>query len=259
MPAQIMSYGYYPMPQMAPVQYIEYSPGVFYPVGMLPTSFYPQRVISVVPPKNDEVVSKLLDDFDKSIEDQSSCRLLQKRLEEEQARGETKMAQRLYDKMINNIVTYMNSTFGNYLCQKLFEQLKEEQLYLVVKRAKERVTELCNDLHGTRSFQQLIRASVKSSELRKQIAQVLTGHIYEIITVRYILFATNRRTSTETTSSSSVSNSCNPLRTTSSTTKSSLIVPTSLCTNMAVVLCKNALASLILNRKHDLLIRWSRL
>ncbi len=194
---QMMQYGYYPqptagipmqmpmmMPQQAPVQYVEYSPGVFYPVSVMPGTYCPQRVLSVVPPKNDEVVTKLLEDIEKSIADQSSCRLLQKRLEEEQARGETKMAQRLYDKMIDNIVTYMNSPFGNYLCQKLFEQLSEEQIYLVVKRVRDRAAEVCNNLHGTRSIQQLIRASTKSSELRQEIAKALSGHIYDIITVR---------------------------------------------------------------------------
>ncbi len=183
------AYGYYPPQpagmQMPTTQYVEYSPGVFYPVSMVPTQpFYPQHVISIMPPKNDEVITKLLNDIDKSVSDQSSCRLLQKRLEEEQSRHETKMARRLFDKVINNVVTHMNSVFGNYLCQKLFEQLTEEQLYLVIKRVCEDVVDVCNNIHGTRSIQQLIRISSKSPELRQEIAKMLSGHIFDIITVQ---------------------------------------------------------------------------
>ena len=63
-------------------------------------------------------IDKLLEKADAAVRDQASCRFLQKKLEE----GSKEVVEKIFNKLILSIDSYMNDAFGNYLCQKLFEQ-----------------------------------------------------------------------------------------------------------------------------------------
>ncbi len=148
-------------------------------MGGIPTYYQPQPVVALTTPKMDEVADQLLSTFDSTIEDQSGCRFLQTRLEDKKTSPE--MITKLYTKVVENVGKYMCLPFGNYLCQKLFELLGEEQLYVIFKRIKTSVVEIAKNLHGTRSVQQLIKVAVgKSGHLKEQVIGILKGKVSEI-------------------------------------------------------------------------------
>ena len=176
-PIPYEGYGYYPpMPQ---IPYAPYPPCLYYPVPA-PAPFY-------LPPEvhtnEDDVVNKLLFNIEKALNDQSSCRLIQKKLEEENIEERNTIANKLFGKMINKIEEYMNLPFGNYLCQKLFELLSQKQVSTVTTRIRPHLTSIANNLHGTRSVQKLIEISLKYEELMPEIEALLSTHIPELVMV----------------------------------------------------------------------------
>jgi len=74
-------------------------------------------------------------------------------------------------------------SFGNYLCQKLFELLNEDKLHCVLKKIKPRIEEIAKDIYGARSIQQLIRISLYSDKLRNEIIRILRPLLKGIIMV----------------------------------------------------------------------------
>ena len=169
--------------QPVPTQYVEYSPGIMYPVGVAPSYYSQQPTVSLTTPNMADVVDKLLIDFDASIEDQSSCRFLQKQLEDLSVTGDTSIIGKVYDKVLIKIDKYMCLPFGNYLCQKLFELLAEEQLYIILKRIKQDIISISGNLHGTRSVQQLMKIALKNSHLTDSLVEVLKGTVCDMIIV----------------------------------------------------------------------------
>ena len=187
------NYGYYPQVGnvgngMVPgvpgqVQYIAYPAYVYCPVAPI-TAFYvtppPQPTTVAV---QDDVIDKLLNTIDKTLGDQSSCRLIQKKLEEESEARRNALVSKLFGKMVNKIAEYMNLPFGNYLCQKCFELLNEKQLSEVIHRIKPSAVSISNNLHGTRSIQKLIESSAKHAELRVALSEVMSGHVTALVMV----------------------------------------------------------------------------
>lgn len=185
--APISQQAYMPIyPQYGyPEQYV--NPQMMYAQPMQP--YYPAApqqppVLSLSVPKMEEVVDKLLSDFENTIEDQSGCRFLQKQLEDlPEGVTRTSVATKIYNKMAGNIGKFMCMSFGNYLCQKLFEVLGEEQLYIVLKKIKGSLIEICKNMHGTRSFQHIIKIGLKNAALKDEILKMLKGTIKEIVMV----------------------------------------------------------------------------
>jgi len=145
---------------------------------MAPAIFLPQPTEIA-----DDVVTKLLADIDKALVDQPSCRLLQKKLEEEKEETRMATAKKLFSKMLEKIVQYMNLPFGNYLCQKLFELLTEAQLAAVLSKVQPNVVAVSNNLHGTRSIQKLLERAASFPLLRGRIVEMMKGHVEELIKV----------------------------------------------------------------------------
>eukprot|EP00830_Metopus_es_P013151 TRINITY_DN3143_c0_g1_i2.p1 TRINITY_DN3143_c0_g1~~TRINITY_DN3143_c0_g1_i2.p1 ORF type:complete len:522 (-),score=86.42 TRINITY_DN3143_c0_g1_i2:4-1512(-) len=184
----------YPMPSYYPMmampntyfpeggsQYVEYSPGIFYPINSVPRAIPQPKLVNLNTTKaQDEIINSLLSEIAKSLNDQSSCRLLQKKLEEDST-GRALLASKLFQKMIDKIGEYMKLPFGNYLCQKLFEIWKKEELQEILTQLGDDIVAICNNIHGTRSIQQLFEQSAKHPELHKEISKTLSGHIAEII------------------------------------------------------------------------------
>jgi len=170
-----------PPPPYAPYYY-SYPPAYTAP----PPAYYPfkHEMKENVKEEATEVdIEKLLNKIDVAVRDQTSCRLLQKKLEE----GNKEFVGRIFVQLIPNVDSYMNDPFGNYLCQKLFEQCTEEQLSLIIDKVAGKVIDIATDLHGTRAIQKVIEKSVNSPVLLLNVIAMLKGHIAELVMVRSIL------------------------------------------------------------------------
>jgi uncharacterized protein (UPF0335 family) len=135
-------------------------------------------------PNIENVVLKLLEDFEKNIEDQSNYRFIQDQLEEGK---NNELVQKLYTKALVKIEKYMCLPFGNYLCQKLFELLTEDQLHFILKKIKPVLQEIAKDAYGTRSIQQLIKVSINNDKLRNEIIRILKPYLKSIIIVIHVV------------------------------------------------------------------------
>lgn len=84
--------------------------------------------------------------------DQGGCRYLQKKIEED-PKG---MAIIIYPAIKMHILKLILDPFGNYLMQKIFSILKEEQLLEVLDIISSDILEIGSDSHGTRVIQEMI-------------------------------------------------------------------------------------------------------
>ncbi len=194
-------YGYYPPLANGINLYHGYNPYLYCPVpppGVLPTVAPPvyfsgasaAAAAHVVEHSSDddaEAVEKLLGNIEKTLNDQSSCRLVQKKLEEEPESARQTLVNKLFVKMIPKMDEYMNLPFGNYLCQKLFEMLNEKQLRMVIEKVKGAVVGVANNLHGTRSIQKLVEMGVRLQGAIGDVTELLSGHVPELVMVAIFL------------------------------------------------------------------------
>ena len=155
-----------------PLQPVSYAPCRYYPMIPAPTFYSPQLTHS-----GEGVAMHLIEDIEKTLSDQSSCRMVQKYLEDTKSPA---MVSKLFIKMFRKIGEFMNTPFGNYLCQKLFELLSEFQLKSVISSIKGQTVEICNNLHGTRSIQKLIECAVKYPKLETGIVKLIQGNVCEL-------------------------------------------------------------------------------
>jgi len=57
----------------------------------------------------------------------------------------------------------MSNQFGNYLCQKIIEVGKEQDLRLIVDKISSHVNDISTSIHGTRAMQTLAEVLSKHS------------------------------------------------------------------------------------------------
>jgi len=183
----IDSYGYYSGFPNGMSPYVQYSPYMYYVTPQIiessPISPYyqnPQIQTTKTAENITENIDKLLLDIEKSLNDQTSCRLIQKKLEEDTTPG---LANKLFIKLLPKINEYMNLPFGNYLCQKLFELISAEELLMVIQKVEGKTVDISNNLHGTRSIQKLLECSVKHENLIQEICKIFYSNITELVTV----------------------------------------------------------------------------
>ncbi len=157
---------------------IPYAPCVYYPVISTPPFYSPQLSHS-----GEGVVLHLIDNIEKTLADQSSCRMVQKFLEDTKS---PVIASKLFSKMYRKIAEYMNLPFGNYLCQKLFDFLSEAQLKSIIGIVRAQAVAVCNNLHGTRSIQKLIQKASTFLSLRGELLKLLQGNVCELSTVSFM-------------------------------------------------------------------------
>jgi hypothetical protein len=84
--------------------------------------------------------------------DQTGCRFLQKRIEDEPYFANDVLFPCLYD----NIVEYMTDAFGNYLIQKIIENLDDKNFEKIIFTVYPHFLNLGLDSHGTRVIQKII-------------------------------------------------------------------------------------------------------
>lgn len=87
--------------------------------------------------------------------DQIGCRMLQRKLSE----GDAEETRGICSEVLEHAVSLLVDPFGNYLVQKVIEECEESQLLLLVRRIRQRITDICLSPHGTRAVQKLIEVS----------------------------------------------------------------------------------------------------
>ncbi len=236
--------GYYPASpapmRSAAAPYLAYSPCVYYPQEPAQPACYfalAQPPLLTPPCKDTQrIVVQLLENVDKALCDQSSCRMIQKYLEDN---GKTAVADELFSKMIVRMDEYMNLPFGNYLCQKLFELLDGIQLHAIIGKLQPQVVSISNNLHGTRSIQKLISRSAGYPNLKEETLKLLVGHVAELATVLPLLYVLLCRTLMGTTWCSNTWTCSRAPITTSSIGRWKPAVSRSPPTSTAAVLCRS--------------------
>lgn len=130
-----------------------------------------------------------LEDFTGDIfslcKDQHGCRFLQKQLdlgrEVASKNGPEGLASDVAATMIFNeiylkIVELMTDPFGNYLIQKLFENVSADQRFILVRNAAPEFIRIALDPHGTRALQKLVEC-VSTPEESQLIVDSLSPHV----------------------------------------------------------------------------------
>jgi hypothetical protein len=134
-----------------------------------------------------------LEDFTGEIynlcKDQHGCRFLQRQLDlgREIADGKSYengltndiAATLIFNEIYLKIIELMTDPFGNYLIQKLFENVSNDQRLILVKNAAPDFIRIALDPHGTRALQKLVEC-ISSEEEAKLIIDSLGPHIVSL-------------------------------------------------------------------------------
>lgn len=122
--------------------------------------------------------------------DQHGCRFLQRQLDlgREVAEGRNTdssvlsndiAATMIFNEIYLKIVELMTDPFGNYLIQKLFENVSVDQRIILVKNAAPEFIRIALDPHGTRALQKLVEC-ISTEEESKLIIGSLSPHIVSL-------------------------------------------------------------------------------
>ena len=110
--------------------------------------------------------------------DQIGCRFLQKKIEED-----TKFAiAKIFPIILEHLNEIITDKFGNYLIQKFFEYLSQDEIYLFLNKIKNNFLEISLNQYGTRVIQKLIDyiksdANEPSVKNYNYFINILTPHI----------------------------------------------------------------------------------
>lgn len=133
-----------------------------------------------------------LEDFTGEIyslcKDQHGCRFLQRQLDlgseaaERTAKSDLSVmtnvvaATVIFNEIYLKVVELMTDPFGNYLIQKLAENVSPDQRLILVKNAAPEFVRIALDPHGTRALQKLVEC-ISTTEEIQQIIKSLAPHI----------------------------------------------------------------------------------
>ena len=84
--------------------------------------------------------------------DQAGCRFLQEKLEQEPA----KASKLFFNSILPHILNLVKDPFGNYLIQKLCNNLNPEQIQKILEKISSTILDIGSNNHGTRVIQHLI-------------------------------------------------------------------------------------------------------
>lgn len=124
-----------------------------------------------------------LEDFNGEIyslcKDQHGCRFLQRQLDLGQEGKGDIAATMIFNEIYLKIVELMTDPFGNYLIQKLFENVSVDQRIILVKNAAPAFIRIALDPHGTRALQKLVEC-ISTEEESQLIINSLSPHIVSL-------------------------------------------------------------------------------
>ena len=96
-------------------------------------------------------LSELIKNSNAISKDQSGCRFLQKKIEEK-----PELAGKILNNALHNIIQIITDPFGNYLIQKLFDYMSEEQICQFIALIQIDIYKICINSYGTRVIQKII-------------------------------------------------------------------------------------------------------
>ena len=96
-------------------------------------------------------LSELIKNSNAISKAQSGCRFLQKKIEEK-----PELAGKILNNALQNIIQIITDPFGNYLIQKLFDYMSEEQICQFIALIQIDIYKICINSYGTRVIQKII-------------------------------------------------------------------------------------------------------
>lgn len=109
--------------------------------------------------------------------DQVGCRLLQKKLEEQNPFT----IQAIYDQIMSQIAVLMIDPFGNYLVQKLLEVCDESIIESILVQVSSTITQISLNPHGTRAIQKLIEVVARYQRHIPTVVSAIRSHVITLI------------------------------------------------------------------------------
>lgn len=83
--------------------------------------------------------------------EKNGCKLLQHKIIEEPLASDY-----IYDNIKNDVVNIMIDQYGNYLFQKIYENINQTKRYEIMTLIEPEILFLCNNTYGTRGIQKII-------------------------------------------------------------------------------------------------------
>ena len=115
------------------------------------------------------------------IKDQQGCRFIQKKISEN-----PEISNRLFDVLYSNIMTMSKDLFGNYVIQKILENVKPNYLVKFIELISQDFINLSISIYGTRVVQKILEIVSKSNytsdkEIYNQCFQTINNYITKSI------------------------------------------------------------------------------
>lgn len=118
------------------------------------------------------------ENFNELIKDQNGCRYLQKKIDEDSViNGEV-----IYENIKTKINEILYDQFGNYLFQKLYENLKLEYRIEIVESIKNIIYDLSLNPYGTRGIQKIITVDYNCDKIIEIILSIILSNLERIAT-----------------------------------------------------------------------------
>ena len=117
-------------------------------------SINPQKKKTKLPLKmnlNSMSLNDLIKNSDIICKDQTGCRLLQKKIDEQ-----PEISLKILNVCFEKIIEIITDSFGNYLVQKLYDYMNEEKFLQLIALIKFDIYHICVNSFGTRAIQKLI-------------------------------------------------------------------------------------------------------
>lgn len=193
----------FPNPQM-PTSF--YPPQMYNPMAQSNNMYYPSGFKNIQPqpqqhfqnpneyqmamqmnqvkkkPKNNNIINfnsmslgELIRNSNAISKDQSGCRFLQKRIEEQ-----PEIANKILNNVFQNIIDIVTDPFGNYLIQKLFDYMNDEQFCQFLALVQIDIYKICINSYGTRVIQKIINY-LRNDILLKTFLKLIKPIVKKII------------------------------------------------------------------------------
>ncbi|MCQ2819640.1 MAG: hypothetical protein MJ252_20440 [archaeon] len=104
-----------------------------------------------VPNYTNMPLTEVLKNSNMLSKDQMGCRYLQKKIKEQ-----PEIVPKILNNALQNITEIITDCFGNYLIQKLFDYMDEQQFYQLLSLIKMSILEICENSYGTRVMQKIV-------------------------------------------------------------------------------------------------------
>ena len=109
-------------------------------------------------------------------QDQAGCRFLQEKIEND-PKNTVKI---FFNNLINNIITIMKDPFGNYLVQKLYPYLSQEDINIILEKISNDIFDLGSNMHATRCIQNIIN-HLSNKDLVNKFLNLIKPHIISLL------------------------------------------------------------------------------